>query len=406
MKLTCVRSMMTLPLILAGFSVCLPAQAQGTNTDEQELEKVLEMMKGQGMDPEQMQQMESLLRNMGEMEAQKKAAQRDKEQRAFEAETAGYGTAKVEVDGRQYELKVTACEVKDSRNGVFRIKARQSPGMDNGDLQIYSDGRHLQNSLAFSAGTAGAKYYGSQNTNFEFDGKALAWQGIVSSDDVEVPLSLSLRCGKEAVYYDKPSRDRPDTADNVLIFYLGDEAFKFETGLCSLREYRTGNLMVDFEATATGRFRGRPAIVLLTKSHPAEFEGSFHDFDLLLGELSAEQRKLSPFEVQKQLQDAVQSYRNEEIAAYQEKNNKDEWNSLPPDKMIEAMEASHEELSQAMDKADAMTYPEASSDGGAITIDGRDILFRGPAMQSNDADRAPELRNLAAVPEIFVTCGD
>jgi hypothetical protein len=61
--------------------------------EQQELDQVMEMMKQQGMDPQQMQQMENMFKSMSQMETRKKNARIENEQQAFEAETAGYGTA-------------------------------------------------------------------------------------------------------------------------------------------------------------------------------------------------------------------------------------------------------------------------------------------------------------------------
>jgi hypothetical protein len=376
--------------------------------EQQELDQALEMLKAQGMDPQQLQQMENMLKNIGQMEARKKDARITGEQQAFEAETTGYGTAQVEVEGKRYDLTVTKCEVKDSKSGNFIIKARQAPGMEDGELSVYSDERKSGRSVQFSTRSTPPENYRAENPELEFDGKTLDWTGTVESNARKVSLSLSLACGAEAIYFDKPSRPRPDTPANTLTLYLGSETYEFEAGRCSFEAYRTGNLMVDFEATATGNFRGRPAIVLLTKSHGVGLEGRgagyFHNFDLLLGELSAEQRRLSPLDVKKQLSEVVETYRTRELLAHQKKYNKDTWNNVPPDKLNEMLEASSQEMSVFMDKAAAMRYPEATSHGGVVTIDGRDVLFRGQAMSTSDASRAPEFGDLAALTEAFVTC--
>lgn len=399
------RLLLTISLfILSGYENAVLAETP----EQQELDQVMEMMKQQGMDPQQMQQMENMFKNMSQMEARKKNARIENEQQEFEAATAGYGTAQVEVEGKRYELKVTKCEVKDSRNGVFVIKASQAPGLDNGELSVHSDGVKLQQSVQFSIRSTPPENYHSANPGLVFDGKALTWEGIVESNKRNVSLALNLGCGAEAVYYDKPSRPRPDTPANTLTLYLGGETYEFEAGRCSLKEYRTGNLMVDFEATATGTFRGRPAILLLTKSHGVGPEGgsagSFHDFDLLLGELSAEQRGLSPFEVKQQLTGVVEAYQSKQMLAHQKKYSKESWNSVPPEKLNELMEASNREMTVYMEKADAMRYPEAASRGGVVTVDGQAILFRGPALSTSDASRAPEFTDLSAPPEAFVTC--
>ncbi len=398
-------------LILMGFISYVQAQEAGTTAEQQELNQAMEMMKKSGMDPEQLQQMENIFKNISEMEAQKKASKLNAAQQEFEAATVGYGTAQVEMEGKQYELKLQKCEVKDRNAGIFNVHARQAPGKDDGELRVYSDGTKMQSSVQFSHKSNRYDTYTSEKAAFDFDGKTLNWKGVVAaSDRKKVPLTFSLSCGAEAIYYDKPSRPRPKTPVNVLTLNLDDETHEFETGHCTTTAYRTGNLMVDFEATATGTFRGRPAIVLLTKSHGVGPEGGsagyFHELDLLLGELSAEQRGLSPFEVRKQLRDVVEAYQNKKLAAHQKKYNKEMWNTLPQDKFNEVMEASSEEMSRVMDDAKAMRYPEASSQGGMITINGNDVLFRGPAMSTNDVSRAPEFQDLSSIPEIWVTCNE
>ena len=409
MKIANILSLMTSILLFFFFIGHVHVQAASSTTEQQELDQVMEMMKKSGMDPKQMKQMEGLFKNMSEMETKRKAAQANKAKMEFESATAGHGTAQVEVEGKQYALMLTKCEVKDSRNAAFLIKASQAPGMDQGELSFHSDGINLNNSFTFSTQSVTSKYYRATNTSFEFNGQSLAWQGLVETSSGKVPLTLNLSCGDEAVYYDKPSRPRPNKPNNVLTMYLGSETFEFEAGRCTLNGYRTGNLMVDFEATATGKFRGRPAIILLSKSHGVGMEGRgrgyFHNFDLLLGELSDDQRKLSPFKVKKQLSGVVEAYQSKQLAKHQKKYSKEVVNALPPNKMIEVMEASQKEMSAYMDRAESMRFPEAQSRGGAITINGKNILFRGPAMHTNDADRAPEFQDISETPELFVTCG-
>jgi len=401
-------------LFLMGFINYVQAEEAGTTAKQQELNQAMEMMKKSGMDPEQLQQMENIFKNISDMEAQKKSSKLNAEKQEFEAATAGYGTAQVEVEGKQYALKLQKCEVKDRSAGIFTIHARHAPGADEGELRVRSNGAKFQSYVQFSTKTMTFDTYKSEKPSFTFDGKTLNWEGIVAASNVatsneeKVPLALNLSCGAEAVYYDKPSRPRTKTPVNVLTLHLGDETHLFEAGHCTTEKYRTGNLMVDFEATATGTFRGRPAIVLLTKSHGVGLEGRhagyFYELDLLLGELSAEQRKLSPLKVQKQLNDVVENYNQKEYAALQKKYSKEMYDNLPPEKLIETMNSSQAEYSRVAEKAKAMHYPKAGSQGGMITINGRDVLFRGPAMSTNDSNRTPEFQDLSSIPEIWVTC--
>ena len=59
-------------LILMSFISYVQAQEAGTTAEQQELNQAMEMMKKSGMDPEQLQQMENIFKNISEMEAQKK----------------------------------------------------------------------------------------------------------------------------------------------------------------------------------------------------------------------------------------------------------------------------------------------------------------------------------------------
>ncbi|MGB5261627.1 MAG: hypothetical protein WBO34_14055 [Gammaproteobacteria bacterium] len=378
--------------------------------EEQEMQQALEMMKSQGMDPQQVQQMEGIMQNLMQMEAQKKNAELAKQTQAFEAETAGFGTATVEVEGKRYDLKVTECEVKDSQQGIFTIRARQAPGLDQGELSIYSNGVGRQQSVNFSTRTRPPSDYRADRPGLTLSDRSISWQGQVESNQRTLPFTLSLKCGAEAVFYDTASRERPDKPANIVTLYLGPETYEFELGRCSTEPYRNGNLEVFFEATATGSFRGRPAIVLLEGGREvagteSEGAGEFHSLDLLLGEISPEQRQLSPYKLQKQLSDKVAAYQNKHLARHQEKYDNAYWNKLTPAEMVAAMQVAGAEMDVIMAQADAMRFPSADSHHGVITMHGQDIVFRGPAMRTSDAERAPELKNLSAMPEIFLSCG-
>jgi len=398
----------TLSIFLLIFSSHETAFAQ--SAEEEELKQVLEMMKAQGADPQQVQQMENMFRNMSQMEAQKKNTQIAKEQQEFDTATDGYGTAVVEVDGKRYDLKVTKCEVKDSKGGVFTLLARQAPGVDSGELSIHSDGVDRRQSINFSVNSRPPVNYNTTGAGLQLDGKDLSWQGLVESNNRKQSLALSLSCGVEAVFYDTASRARPDKSANIMTLYLGPEAYDFQAGRCSTEPYRTGNLEVVFEASATGSFRGRPAIVLLSSSRgvagtESEGAGQFHTLDLLLGEISPAQARLSPLELKKQLSETVVSYRAQQMAAHQKKYNEEQLSNSSPSEMSAAMDAYSADMDAINAKADGMRFPSANSNQGVITINGQDILYRGPALNTRDAKRAQQFQNLSALPEVFVRCG-
>ena len=388
---------------------CSPNVLADQSREQLEMQQMMEMMKSQGMDPQQMQQFEGFMQNMMQMETQKKDAEVAKKQQAFEQQTTGHGTATVVVEGRQYDLKITECEVRNSQQSVFTIRARQAPGLDDAELSIYSDGVGRPQSVHFSTRTRPPTNYQTNDPQLQLAERSLTWQGQVDSDQRALPMTLNLSCGKEAVFYDTASRERPDTDDNVVTLYLGPETYTFEAGRCSSDTYRNGNWEVFFEVTATGSFRGRPAIVLLESGRgiagtESAGAGESHGMDLLLGEITAEQRQLSPHALTRQLREKVDAYRNQQMAAYQKKYDKDYWNSLSPSEMGAAMNASNAEMSAMTARADAMQFPAASSHEGVTTFSEEGIVFRGPAMRTSDAERAPELQNLTAMPELFVTC--
>ncbi|MCZ6799474.1 MAG: hypothetical protein O7F12_03215 [Nitrospirae bacterium] len=391
-------------VFLTGLTGFIHAENGGITAQEQELNKALEIMKGMGIAPEQMQQIENTMKGMAKQGAKQQAAKLKVEQQEFESTTAKNGTAQVEVEGKRYELKVTKCDITDRSTGLFAIQARQAPGKDNGELWVSGGGGHTANIVQFSARK---DRYESDPTEFQFKGKILEWEGVVLGEKGKMPLKFHLTCGVEMVDYAKSSKPSPRTSVNNLTFQLGGETFEFEAGYCSTTEYRTGNLLVEFDATATGMFRGRPAIIFLSKSHPVVEYGDqyFQDLDLFLGELSADQRSLSPREVKGQLEKVWQEYNTKGIAAIQEKY-KEMFKSVPPEKLGEVIEAQGKEMDRLAEEVKAIRYPSAISRGGAITVSGRDVHYGGPKMHSNDAARTPEFQDLLATPEVWVTCGN
>jgi hypothetical protein len=212
---------------------------------------------------------------------------------------------------------------------------------------------------------------------------------------------------------------------------MGQEPHTFQAGYCSTKEYRTGNLIVEFETTATGTFRGRPAIILLSKSHAAKEYGGeyFQNMDLLLGELTSEQRTLSPRKVAEQLQEKVNSFTNREMAAVQKKYEKkiaafqkkfdNEMPALkkkygtnvPQDKMEELMgpfnkmsDAQSTEMNKVQEQAKGMQYPKARS-FGTITVNGQEVHFGGSKLSPTHGRQAPEFHDLPEKTELWVTCG-
>jgi len=430
MKIT--FKLLIVPLVpcLLGLAGFVYAQTGDTPSQQEQIQEALEMMKGQGMDENTLKQMENMFNNMSQMEAKQQADKLEKERQEFETETANHGTAQVEADGKRYELMVTKCEITDRSTAKFSIQARQAPGHDNAELDVSGSGGHSRNNIHFSVN--GGFYEVSDNPTLQLNDKTMEWEGTLAGENGKVPLKFRLTCGAEMVDYATPSKAQPNISVNVLTLQTGQQTHTFQAGFCSTNEYRDGNLIVEFEATATGTFRGRPAIVLLSKSHAAKEYGGeyFQNMDLLLGELTPEQRTLSPRKVAEQLRDKVGSFTNREMAAIQKKYEKkiaafqkkfDEempalkkkyGTNVPQDKVAELMDPFNEmsnaqsaEMDKVQEQAKAMRYPEARS-FGAITVTGQQVHFGGSKMSTQDADRAPEFQSLPEKTELWLTCGE
>ncbi len=374
----------------------------GPKSQQQEMDKVFDMLKQQGIDSKQLEGIENMMRGQIEKDRRRKDAKLRRAQQRFEEEMAGHGEARVDLDGMLFHLKVIRCEINDRNTGHLLIQADQAPGFDNARLTI--SGGHARGNIQFHFGKR--SHFEVSNPTLLMTGRNLDWKGMVEDHIGKVPMNFHLTCGKEMMDFAQASQSNPQSSANVLTLKLGNKTHTFQTDYCSTKEYRTGNLIVEFDATGTGTFRGRPAILFLSKSHPVKQKQYFHTVDLLLGELTPEQRTLPPYIIQKQLEDKVNHWAAKETKAVQEKYPDKKFNSLPPDEFQKVLQQKMDELDQVNDKVNAMRYPMARSRGGTITVDGQEVHYGGRAMYTSDAKRAPEFKDLSGQPEIWVTCGN
>ncbi len=433
MKKTCEIKQLLVIAIPLCFLICPIEGAQAQRGDgasqQQELQKALEMLKRQGMDEKTQKQMEQMFKGMSQKADKQKADTLKREQDKFAAETKGHGSATVEVKGKRYDLTMITCEITDRTTGQFHMNARQAPGRDNVNLGISSGGGHSRNHMQLSLGK-NDPYEEVGSPTFQLKGKTLAWEGLVGMGSrKQVPLKFQMTCGAEMKDYAVASKPKPKSAANVVTFQLGQESFTFQAGHCTTKEYRTGNLIVQFEATAIGKFRGRSAILLMSKSHPFESQQIFQNMDLLLGELTPEEHILPPLEVAELLRKKIGDFANRKnaaikkkydpkIATYQEKFDMEMpvlrekyGKQIPQDKMKALMEpfnklldAQGKESSQVSKEVKTMRYPSARSNG-PFTVTGQAVHYGGSKLRTQDGQRAKEFRNLTADPEIWVTCG-
>lgn len=350
--------------LLLGIAALANAQDPAQSQEQKEADQVMEMLRQQGMSPADLAMMEGVLGGMAETETQQRQGKLAQEQQAFDAAHTGSGTATVRADNAVYELRITKCEVTDSRNGIFQISALQPPGMADAELHFNSNGNGRPQSANFSFESPRRDSYSAEKPQFAFDGTTATWSGSARNNNGRAPLSIEASCGDEAVYFDKPSRPAPNLGANSLVLYLDDEAHRFDIGYCSDQEVVNGNLKTVVAITATGTFRGRPAIVFLEKSEVTHIDEEFSNIDLQLGELTKEQRRLSP-------DDAELSLNGRNAG----------WNSDG--------------------------FPSADTSRGMITRDGRNVHFRGPTLSTDgsSSDLPPEFADLSGLPEVFANCG-
>ena len=171
MKITRNLSVPMVVVFLLGLAGSVHAERGDATSQQQQLNQILEMMKKQGMDPKTQKQVENMMKGRIQEDATRKSGKLKKEQQAFEAEMANNGTAQVELAGKQYELKVIKCVVRDRSRGLLSIHARQAPGKDSGELRVTgSSSGEVQFSL-------GKKFYRSNHRTFPFNGETLEWEG-------------------------------------------------------------------------------------------------------------------------------------------------------------------------------------------------------------------------------------
>ncbi len=405
------------------------AQGPGGTSNEEQMQQMLDMIKGmskgagqgKGMDERTQKQLENMFKGMGQKMDKRQVAQTKKEQEQFETETVGHGTAIVEVEGKRYDLTVTTCELWGGDSREFKIEARQPPAKGAWKLSMRA-GKSSRVGLTFQVGRK--KGYWREGTgsvdkssSLTVKDNGLQWTGLVDEKD-NVPITIQVTCGAEMVNYSKPANPGQNTSPHVLTLSLGKEIYTFQIGYCSTEAYRTGNLMVEFDVTAMGTFRGSPAILFLSKSHPVGSQGrDFEELELLLGELTAEQRTLPPLKVKQELDEKVNAFSREANAAIQKKYDKERaviqekyGKDVPPDKAVEATEAylkmgdaQGKEMDKVREQVKAMRFPEAKNNG-TFTINGKEVLYKGPRLRILHGKDVPQFKNLEGIPEVLLTC--
>jgi hypothetical protein len=198
------KSLFTISSIaILSMIVTIQSYADGgaASTQQEDLNKVLEMMKSQGLDEKSMKQMEYMLQGMQVQATEQDAAKLEREKNEFEKTWAKNGNARVEVQGKIYALKVTTCRLDNLPD--FRIDAQQAPGSDDGKLwamgkRVYIGADEFEYHTEFKFSTATESYRPVIDPALGFDGKKVEWEGRVASKNgsgVQIKFNLELPCG-------------------------------------------------------------------------------------------------------------------------------------------------------------------------------------------------------------------
>ncbi|MEM7410235.1 MAG: hypothetical protein AAF430_08385 [Myxococcota bacterium] len=168
-------------LILAPLPSAAQSGSDGLSAEQaEELKRAMEMLKAQGMDPKQAQQLEQMLGGAARQENQNRQAEADRARSAFLAEHGPKGTAVVEVDGERFELTITRCETfaGPSVRDVWTLSARQGPDRREPTLHVTSKGSHYQRGpIQFTDGER--RWRSVEEFDAPFAGGKLRWSGAV-----------------------------------------------------------------------------------------------------------------------------------------------------------------------------------------------------------------------------------
>ena len=166
--------------------------AEGTNRNYPDMGQMQEFLKGTGISEEQIKQMEGIMGNAAGKQAEHDAAILGKEEQEFEATYGSNPTARLEINGIIYTLKVTEC--KKLGNGVLKINAKQPPGKDDVKLGVSC----CKAGLSGGGGSIFAPEGLTDGipSDGNFDGKTYTWEGKVEFDgpDPEPYVKIALSC--------------------------------------------------------------------------------------------------------------------------------------------------------------------------------------------------------------------
>ena len=190
-----VAQLLLAPVLLFSLSTSVDAQ----NAEElarQQMEIMKQYMEAAGMSAEDIAKNEALAKSSMAPIVEAQAAQEAKEQAEYEARTAGLGKAMISIAGKEVELRITECVLKDS--GDWYVKA-QDRAMSSSSLSISGDSHYRRNILWMRVKDVGAVEDKWIEPMVPMNDGRVAWAGTAKADLVdgefgETQISLSIDC--------------------------------------------------------------------------------------------------------------------------------------------------------------------------------------------------------------------
>lgn len=187
-------SCLVLIMLVAGHA---SAQGAGTGNYPMDFEQMKEMMRSQGMTPEQMKGFENVMGGVYQQSARMQAAELEREQQEFEAAYGSNPLARLDIDDKSYSLRVTECTkyAADANNKeLFVMRAKQPPGEDGVTLGVNCCQRSEAGGSVKIVSAEGA-HMEAIPENPDFDGQSYNWAGEVESERGDRPVvKIELSC--------------------------------------------------------------------------------------------------------------------------------------------------------------------------------------------------------------------
>lgn len=186
----------TLATILA---LSLSATANAQNAEElvrQQKEAMRQYMEAAGMGEEEIAKIEAQAENAMAPLVGAQAAEEAREQAQFEAGSAGLGKAVISMAGRQVELPITECVLKE--NGDWSVAA-QDRANSNSSLSIGGDSYYKRNVLWMRLKDVGAIEGAYIQPMVPMKDGQVNWTGTVNAEmfngnSGETPVSVTINC--------------------------------------------------------------------------------------------------------------------------------------------------------------------------------------------------------------------